>query len=182
MFSKTSDVKVLRNFSPPWNIINDTDIKLPAVYEFLYKLNPTEIHLSLTRNTRVGTLVCANVFYKDYLVVFNFQNRSAYDAWVHVYKNGMEVATCDISYEMAYSLIKLFPKQLRKTFKTLLLADNLPNKWNYIKQYLDKFTPINGTIVKVPTVLKLEILQAGAYPLQIANTEKVTKTYYYFKD
>ena len=182
MFSKTSDVKVLRNASPPWSNIDNTCVKHPSVYEFLYRLSPTEIHLTLTRNTCVGTFVSVSVFYKDYCAVFKFQNRGEYLSWVHLYKNGIEVATCHTSYEMTYSLIKLFPKQLRKTFKALLLTDNLPNKWNYIKQYLDKFTPIGGTVVKVPTVFRIDVLQAGAYPLQIANTEKVTKTYYYFKD
>ncbi len=182
MFSKLTNVKLLDKYSPPWKLVNDTDIKVPSIYRLLYKHEPTEIHIDFRRNTRDGTLVSVNVFYKDYLAVFKFQNRGYFYAWVNLYHQGVEVATCDTSYEMTASLLRLFPKQLKSTFSSLLLTDNLPNKWNYIKGHVPNLAPKQGTSVKIPTVLKLELLQAGAYPLQIANTEKVTKTYYYFKD
>lgn len=181
MFNKKTETKILRRYSPNWEMNVYDRSTPPSIYEFLYKFDTSEIHITLNRNSKVGSQVIFSIFYQDYTLYFYFQNKNNYNYWVEIYDDDILIATNEVSYEMTNSLLRLLPKQLKKPFRNMLLADNLPRKWSCLKEYLSAFTPDDSQKVKTPTILRLDMLQAGAYPYQITGTEMINKTYYYFK-
>lgn len=196
MFKSTTCPKLLRKFSPIWNTSKmittnpiSTTSELPSIYELLYLNKPTEIHIELLRNTKIGTTTKIAIYFKDYITTFNFINKNYYESWVTLHQkhpsmnNYIEVANSySISHELTYSMIRLLPKILQNPFRQLLLIENLPRRWHQLIAIINNVGPSTSSIVKTPTVFKLELLQAGAFPLQIPNSEKITKTYYYFKE
>ena len=196
MFKTTTCPKLLRKYSPIWNTSKSTQrnlisttSELPSIYELLYLNKPSEIHIEITRNTSVGTTFKLNVYFDDYLTTFNFANKNYYHAWLTLHHKNPntskyhEVAHTNlVSHELTCSLLRLLPKQLQASFRQILLIDNLPRKWASLTNSLSNIGPTSYNSVKVPTVVKLELLQAGAYPQQIQNSEKLIKTYYYFKE
>lgn len=196
MFKATTCPKVLRKYSPIWNTSRSTQrnlisttSELPSIYELLYSRKPSEIHIEVVRNTKLGTSVKVNVYFDDYLTTFNFANKTHYNSWIslhHKHPNTSkyyEVAHTNlVSHELTCSLLRLLPKQLQTPFRQLLLIDNLPRKWQSLTTCLKDIGPTTYNNVKVPTVVKLELLQAGAFPQQIVTSEKIIKTYYYFKE
>lgn len=193
MFKLTTSPGLLKKYSPPWcpinYSINKTSLnKLPSIYELLYLYKPTELHVNIKRNTQVGTEIIIDFYYEKYCTRFHYTNKDCYKSWLTISEKCEETnhyryigITPLLSHELTVSLIRHFPKQLRKTFRELLLVKEIPRKWKALQNCLKDITAHDGSNVTVPTVLSLELLQAGSYPLQIVNSERLIKTYFYFK-
>lgn len=193
MFSDKSSSKTLKKYSPPWSsyqeISDNVNINdLPSIYELLYKNKPNKVFISIRRNSRVGSYISLNIFYKKYFLTFEYLNKDSFSSYVSIGEwNANEVTnkyyayTDWVSYEMTNSVIRLIPKQLRKTFRNLLLVKSVPRKWKSLINCLKDISSQNKDTLKYPTILFMDLLQKGANTEQLDGGDRIHKTYFYFK-